>query len=223
MKKVAFKWYAIIEGCFLAALGLFFLQSSNLLVGGTAGIAAISNKALPLTMGTWFFLVNVPCFIVAVKQMGKEFTIKSALAIALVAVLTDTLNVLITIESIPVWLSSFIGGGLIGIGLLLLFRHNTSLGGVNILALFLEKKHGIHSGKVILATDMLVVLAALSFYPIEQIGYSMIGFFVLTSVIGRYHKKPPISQQQKPSAESQQTELSQVEQEQTKQGLETAS
>ncbi len=197
MKKIAFEWYAIIEGCFLAALGLFFLQSSNLLVGGTAGIAAISNKALTLTMGTWFFLVNVPFFIIALKQMGKAFTIKSFIGIFIVSVLTDTLNLLINIDSIPIWLASFIGGGLIGIGLLILFRHNTSLGGVNILALYIEKKHGIHSGKIILATDMLVVLLALKFYPLEQIAYSMIGFFVLTSVIGRYHKKAPISQQQK--------------------------
>lgn len=196
MKKIAFEWYAIIEGCFLAALGLFFLQSSDLLVGGTAGVAAISNKAFSLTLGTWFFLVNAPFFIIALKQMGKSFTIKSVLGILLVSILTDTLNLLINIDTIPIWLASFIGGGLIGIGLLILFRHNTSLGGVNILALYLEKKHGIHSGKVILATDMLVVLLALNFYPLEQIAYSMIGFFVLTSVIGRYHKKAPISQQQ---------------------------
>lgn len=196
MKKIAFEWYAIIEGCFLAALGLFFLQSSDLLVGGTAGIAAISNKAFTLTLGTWFFLVNAPFFIVALKQMGKSFTVKSMIGIALVSVLTDTLSLLITIDSIPIWLASFIGGGLIGIGLLILFRHNTSLGGVNILALYVEKKYGVHSGKVILATDMIVVLLALNFYPLEQIAYSMIGFFVLTSVIGRYHKKAPISQQQ---------------------------
>jgi len=200
MKKIAFEWYAIIEGCFLAALGLFFLQSSNLLVGGTAGIAALSNKAIPLTLGTWFFLVNAPFFIIALKQMGKSFTVKSMIGIVLVSLITDALALMINIETIPMWLASFIGGGLIGIGLLILFRHNTSLGGVNILALYIEKKYGIHSGKVILSTDMLVVILALQFYPIEQIAYSMIGFFVLTSVIGRYHKKAPISQQQpKPS------------------------
>lgn len=138
----------------------------------------------------------MPFFIVALKQMGKSFTVKSMIGILLVSILTDMLNLLINIDSIPIWLASFIGGGLIGIGLLILFRHNTSLGGVNILALYVEKKYGIHSGKVILATDMLVVLLALNFYPLEQIAYSMIGFFVLTSVIGRYHKKAPISQQQ---------------------------
>lgn len=195
MKKVAFEWYAIIEGCFLAALGLFFLQSSHLLVGGTAGLAAISNQVYTLSMGTWFFLINAPFFLIAFKQMGKSFTVKSAIGVGLVSLITDSLTLLINIDSIPVWLASFIGGGLIGIGLLILFKHNTSLGGVNILALYIEKHHGIHSGKIMLATDMLVVLCALFLYPIEQIAYSLIGFLVLTSVLGRYHKKAPISQQ----------------------------
>ena len=193
-KKVAFEWYAIVEGCFFAALGLFFLQSSNLLVGGTAGIAAISNQVFTLSMGTWFFLINAPFFIIAFKQMGKSFTVKSAIGVALVSVITDSLSLLINIDSIPMWLASFIGGGLIGIGLLILFKHNTSLGGMNILALYIEKHHGIHSGKIMLSTDMFVVAMALFLYPIEQIIYSLIGFFVLTSVIGRYHKKAPITQ-----------------------------
>ena len=193
-RKVAFEWYAIIEGCFLAALGLFFLQSSNLLVGGTAGLAAISNQVFTLSRGTWFFLINAPFFLIAFKQMGKSFTVKSAIGVAMVSVITDSLSLLINIDSIPVWLASFIGGGLIGIGLLILFRHNTSLGGVNILALYIEKHHGIHSGKIMLATDMCVVLLALFLYPTEQIIYSLIGFLVLTSVLGRYHKKAPITQ-----------------------------
>lgn len=201
MKKVAFEWYAILEGCFLTALGLFFLQSSDLLVGGTAGLAAISNKTWELSMGTWFFLLNAPFFALAIKQMGKMFTLKSVAGIALVSVLADVLTLVISIESIPMWLASFIGGGLIGAGLLLIFRNGASLGGVNILALYLEKQYGIHTGKVILAIDVLVVMLAFSVYPLEQIAYSTIGFLVLTSVIGRYHKKAPISQSQKPKKE----------------------
>ena len=196
MKKIAFEWYAILEGCFLAALGLFFLQSSSLLVGGTGGIAAISTKATSLSFGTWFFLINIPFFLIAFKQMGKSFTVKSIVGIFIVSALTDALGLLIDISTIPLWLAAFIGGGLIGIGLLILFRHNTSLGGVNILALYIERKYNIHSGKVILTVDMIVVALAFMFYPLEQIAYSILGFFVLTSVIGRYHKKAPITQQQ---------------------------
>lgn len=194
MKKLAFQWYAILEGCFLVALGIFFLQSSELLVSGTAGLSALVNRHFELTFGTWFFLINLPFFYLSIKQMGRTFTIRSFLCIGLVSLLSDALTILISIESIPTWLASFIGGGLIGVGLLLLFRHNTSLGGVNILALFLEKRFHIHSGKVILGIDCLVLLAALQSYPLEKVAYSLIGFVVLSSVLGRYHKKAPVEQ-----------------------------
>ncbi|MDU0113660.1 MAG: uncharacterized membrane-anchored protein YitT (DUF2179 family) [Psychrosphaera sp.] len=196
MKKIAFEWYAIIEGCFLVALGFFFLQSSQLLVGGTGGLAAISNHVYEISLGTWFFLINLPFFIIAYKQMGKSFTFKSIFAIALVSTLSDTLSSLIVIDTIPLWLAAFIGGGLMGIGLLLVFRHGASLGGVNILALYLEKHYGIHTGKVIFVIDMTVLTLAFQVYSAHQVLYSVVASLVLTSVIGRYHKKAPISQQQ---------------------------
>lgn len=196
MKKIAFEWYAIIEGCFLVALGFFFLQSSQLLVGGTGGLAAISNHVYEISLGTWFFLINLPFFIIAYKQMGKSFTFKSIFAIALVSTLSDTLSSLIVIDTIPLWLAAFIGGGLMGIGLLLVFRHGASLGGVNILALYLEKHYGIHTGKVIFVIDMTVLTLAFQVYSAHHVLYSVVASLVLTSVIGRYHKKAPISQQQ---------------------------
>lgn len=196
MKKIAFEWYAIIEGCFLVALGFFFLQSSNLLIGGTGGLAAITNSVYEISLGTWFFLINLPFFIIAIKQMGKSFTIKSIISIALVSVLSDALSSMMVISVIPLWLAALIGGGLIGIGLLLVFRNGASLGGVNILALYIEKYYGIHSGKVILVIDMLVLTLAFQVYSTEQVLYSVVASLVLSSVIGRYHKKAPISQSQ---------------------------
>lgn len=196
MKKIAFEWYAIIEGCFLVALGFFFLQSSNLLIGGTGGLAAITNNVYEISLGTWFFLINLPFFIIALKQMGKSFTFKSIISIALVSVLSDTLSSMIVIDVIPLWLAAIIAGGLMGIGLLLVFRNGASLGGVNILALYLEKHYGIHTGKVIFVIDMIILTIAFQVYSVEQVLYSVIASLVLTSVIGRYHKKAPISQLQ---------------------------
>jgi uncharacterized membrane-anchored protein YitT (DUF2179 family) len=196
MKKIAFEWYAIVEGCFLVALGFFFLQSSSLLIGGTGGLAAITNNLYEISLGTWFFLINLPFFIIALKQMGKSFTFKSIVAIGLVSILSDTLSSMIVIDVIPLWLAAIIAGGLMGIGLLLVFRNGASLGGVNILALYLEKHYGIHTGKVIFIIDMIILTLAFQVYSVEQVLYSVIASLVLTSVIGRYHKKAPISQLQ---------------------------
>ncbi|MFA0675850.1 YitT family protein, partial [Vibrio sp. 10N.222.51.A6] len=44
-------WVAILTGTFLVALGVFFLQSANLLTGGTTGLALLLSQFLPVTFG----------------------------------------------------------------------------------------------------------------------------------------------------------------------------
>ena len=195
MKKLALDWYAQVEGCFLVALGICFLSASGLLVGGTAGIAILVNTLLPVTFGFWFFLVNLPFFYLAIRQMGKSFAIRSLICIVLVSTLSDILSYCVAFKALPEALGAMIAGGLIGIGLILLFRYRASLGGVNILALYMEERFGIHSGKTILSTDLAVAISGLALFPLDKVIWSLLGFVVLSSVLGRYHKKAPIKQQ----------------------------
>lgn len=197
MRQRALQWYAQIEGCFLVALGVCFLSACGLLVGGTAGLAFIVHKTVPVSFGFWFFTINLPFFYLAIRQMGRDFSIRSLLCIIAVSVMSDLLSAYVSFSSLPPLLGAVIAGGLIGIGLILLFRYRSSLGGVNILGLFLEERYGIHSGKVLLASDVVVVACAITLYPLEKVTYSMLGFVVLSSVLGRYHKKSPIRQQEK--------------------------
>jgi uncharacterized membrane-anchored protein YitT (DUF2179 family) len=47
-----------------------------------------------------------------------------------------------------------------GIGLLVLFRHDASLGGFNILALHLQKRFGWRAGLVQLGLDLLLLMSS---------------------------------------------------------------
>lgn len=215
MKRLALQWYAQVEGCFLVSLGICFLSASGLLVGGTAGLAFIANKLLPVSFGFWFFTINLPFFYLAIRQMGRDFALRSLLCIVAVSLMSDLLSAYVSFANLPPLLGAVIAGGLIGIGLILLFRYRSSLGGVNILGLYMEERFGIHSGKVILASDVVVAASALALYPWDKVAYSLLGFVVLSSVLGRYHKKAPISQQQE---QSQGSELAEPEQRAEAQG-----
>ncbi|RCU51531.1 YitT family protein [Corallincola holothuriorum] len=202
LKKFGHEWFARLEGCFLVSLGICFLSAAGLLVSGTAGLSIVTNELLPVTFGFWFFVINLPFFALAIKQLGMAFAWRSLICIVCVSATSDLMIYLIRFEEIPPLMSALIGGGLIGIGLILLFRHGTSLGGVNILALYMEKRTGIHAGKVILMMDLIVVAAGLMLFPLVQVAYSAFSFVVLSSVLGRYHKKAPISQQAEEQAQS---------------------
>ena len=67
------------------------------------------------------------------------------------------------------------GGCLIGLGMLVLFRHRASLGGVNILVLYLQDRHGWRAGYVQLAIDGAIMLLALALLPLERVGLSVLG------------------------------------------------
>jgi uncharacterized membrane-anchored protein YitT (DUF2179 family) len=59
---------------------------------------------------------------------------------------------------------------MVGIGFVVLFRHKASLGGVNILALYLQDKSGIRAGKFQMVVDACIVTASLFLEPADARG-----------------------------------------------------
>ncbi|MBJ3909398.1 YitT family protein, partial [Salmonella enterica subsp. enterica serovar Agona] len=101
MEKHSLKeaWIAILTGTFLVAQGVFFLQSANLLTGGTTGLALLISQFTPFTFGVLYFLANSPFYLLAWKRFGRHFAINSAISGALVSIFADHLYLLISLES----------------------------------------------------------------------------------------------------------------------------
>lgn len=186
---VTHRWLSLFEGCLLVALGIHFLSASNLLISGTAGIGMILTQLSPLSFGQLFFILNIPFYGLAWRALGRAFSIRTFCCISMLAVLSELMRWLVHIEIQPIF-ASVLGGMLIGFGLILLFRHNASLGGLNILAVYLERRFHIHASKTTLVGDLLVLCLALFVLDLTQLGYSLIAFMTLCSVVGRYHQPP---------------------------------
>jgi uncharacterized membrane-anchored protein YitT (DUF2179 family) len=80
------------------------------------------------------------------------------------------------------------GGCLIGAGLLMLFRHRASLGGINVLVLVLQDRHGWRAGTVQMAIDCLIVLAAFALVEPRLIAISVLGAVALNLVVAVNHR-----------------------------------
>jgi uncharacterized membrane-anchored protein YitT (DUF2179 family) len=87
----------------------------------------------------------------------------------------------------PVY-AGVMGGFLIGAGLLMLFRHKASLGGINILVLYLQERRGWRAGKVQMAIDSLIVLAAFAIVEPWQVAVSVLGAVALNLVVAVNHR-----------------------------------
>lgn len=186
-------WLSILEGCLLAALGLHILNSAGFLISGTAGISFLILQFSDFTFGQIFFLLNIPFYVLAWQTLGWRFTVRTFLSVSLLSGLSELLRLYVQVEMNPILAATF-GGMLVGFGLIILFRHNSSLGGLNILAVYLERKFNIHASKTTLVADLLVIACAFSVLEISSLAFSFLAFLILSSIIGRYHKSPAASQ-----------------------------
>ncbi|TFH89795.1 YitT family protein [Vibrio ouci] len=181
-------WIAILTGTFLVAQGVFFLQSASLLTGGTTGLALLASQFVPLSFGVLYFAANCPFYLLAWKRFGSRFAFNSAISGALVSIFTDHLYLVISLDSINAVYCAVAGGLLMGLGMLILFRHRSSLGGFNVLCLFIQDKFGISVGKSQLAIDFVILVASFFFVSPEVIGLSILGAIALNLVLAMNHK-----------------------------------
>jgi uncharacterized membrane-anchored protein YitT (DUF2179 family) len=70
----------------------------------------------------------------------------------------------------------------------MLFRHNASLGGVNVLVLWLQQRHGWRAGAVQMAIDCAIVVAALAIVAPARVALSVLGAVALNFVVAINHR-----------------------------------
>lgn len=148
----------LFTGTLFAAFGVFLMQNAGLVPGGTVGLALVGHYTLGLDVGAALFLVNLPFYALAWLRMGRAFTLRSALAVSLLSLWSWGLPRLVEVQQLDGVVAAVLGGLLCGAGILFLFRHGASLGGFNVLALWLQERLGWPAGKVQMGLDAAVVL-----------------------------------------------------------------
>lgn len=172
----------------LIALGIAFFEQARLMTGGTTGLALFLVYRFELPFGAAFLLLNVPFFALGWLRLGRSFALRSGFAVALVSILSELQHAWISFGSLqPAW-AALTGGLLVGVGLLILFRHRCSLGGFNILVLWLQERYGWRAGWVQLALDVSILLLSLSTVDATTIALSLIGVTALNVTLALNHR-----------------------------------
>lgn len=176
---------SIIGGGF----GIWLLGTAGLITGGTAGLALLISHLTGQGFGLMFFLVNLPFYVFAWWKRGPVFTLKTFATVAAVSLLAGWLPNWLTISYIHPAIAAVLFGTIAGVGILGLFRHGSSLGGTNIMALIIQDRFGIRAGWVQLAWDMTLLAVAVFVLPMEQVLWSALGALILNVVIAMNHRR----------------------------------
>jgi len=166
----------IALGIVSAAMGLKgFLLSSNFIDGGVTGVSMLLAKVTAAPLSVWLPLVNVPFIAIGYRQMGRAFAVRSALAIAGLAVVLATVHFPdVTPDKL---LTAVFGGLFIGAGIGLAVRGGAVLDGTEIAALVISKRSAILKvGDLILVFNIALFLAAMSILGVEPALYSILTY-----------------------------------------------
>jgi uncharacterized membrane-anchored protein YitT (DUF2179 family) len=178
----------ILTGALVVALGILFVKSAGLLTGGAVGLSFLLHYATGANFGLALFLINLPFYWLALKRMGREFTLKTLATVATVSLLTEGLPRVVTIAAIDPFFAGLAGGLLMGVGMLILFRHRASLGGFNVLVLWLQERFGWRAGKLQMGLDVAILLGAALFVPPLLLAASILGAVLLNFALAVNHK-----------------------------------
>ncbi|MBM6549609.1 YitT family protein [Marinomonas ostreistagni] len=179
---------AIIAGTLMIALGVNFYTQVGLLTGGTAGLAFLFSYISQFTFGQVFFVINLPFYWLSIRRIGWDFTLKTFLAVFLVSAFSDITPMFLHLADINPFYATIVGSFLIGVGFVMLFRHNASLGGLNILARYLFQTRGVPIGKFMMTVDCLVVVLSIFIVDLSLIAMSIFGAVLLNFMLVMNHK-----------------------------------
>lgn len=182
-----------LQGIFVAsiqaALGIHLLRAAGLVTGGTAGGALIISYISGLSFGLVFFAVNIPFYAFAYFSRGVRFAMKSLFSVTLVSILAELVTPYLLIDYIHPGVAAVLFGISAGVGLLGLFRHQGSLGGVSIVAAILQDKFSFRAGWTQLIHDLVLFLIAAFILDLQLVAWSLLGALVLNLVIALNHRR----------------------------------
>jgi uncharacterized membrane-anchored protein YitT (DUF2179 family) len=169
-----------------------FLAPHHLLDGGIIGIALILHYYFEYPTGVCILVLSIPLFLYVWKYETKYFY-NSLNGLIVSSLLIDWLSPLRQYFDVPIFFSAILGGTLIGIGIGLMLRYETSTGGSDLIAQILAKWTSWNIGVLIFLIDSMVVLLGMDTIGLTSFMFSLVVISVVGITTSLIVATPPIS------------------------------
>ena len=194
MKKLIKKHWklvlALILGNFIYSFGVIaFIEPNGLITGGVTGISLFLHYIFTdVPVSLFALILNLLFFFLGWLTLGKKFAL-STLASTIINPFCFWLLEFFDYSFLSfsdLWLSLICGGALIGLGLGIVMREGSSTGGVDIVAILINRYFKfITIGVSISVLDIIILLVQLTMKPFEFVIYGVILALVYSFIIDK--------------------------------------
>jgi len=174
--------FLIILGVMSAGFGLRgFLLPNKFIDGGAVGISLLISALTKISLPILLIVINTPFIILGFRLIGKFFAIKTAIAIAMLALVVAFVPYpQITQDKL---LIAIFGGFFLGLGIWLAVRGGGVIDGTEVLAIGLSRRLGLTVGDIILVINIIIFSAAAYVLSIETALYSMLTYLSASKTV----------------------------------------
>lgn len=189
LKNITFKKCAItLLGSFILAFGLYHVHSiSGVTEGGVLGATLLLEHWTGISPALTGGIMNVLCYVLGWKLLGKEFIAYSALATVgfsgMYKICEQFPHLWPGLADIPL-VAALVGALFVGVGAGLCVRVGGAPSGDDALAMSISHATGWKIQWVYLLSDLIVLVMSLSYIPVRRIGYSLFTVLLSGQLIG---------------------------------------
>lgn len=169
-------------GVISAGFGLKgFLLPNAFIDGGVTGISMLVAKLAKIPLPILLVCINIPFLVLGLAQIGRNFTIKSIVAISGLALAISFIDYpIVTSDKLLV---AVFGGFFLGGGIGLAVRGGAVLDGTEVLAIYLSRKTGMTVGDVILVFNIFIFSVAAYLLSIETALYAILTYLSASKTV----------------------------------------
>jgi len=180
-------YFAITVGSAIMAIGIgVFLVDAKVVPGGVSGLAMAMHylSGGSISVGLLMWTLNIPLFLWGMKELGKEFGVRTFVGFSLNSFFIDLfrgdipgfeylkLQNSATVQDLyknDFLFMVLIGAVLVGFGLGIIFKFKGTTAGSDIVASIMHKRFGIKPGQSIMIIDFFVIALAGSIIELKDL------------------------------------------------------
>lgn len=188
------KVIVVIVGAFLVAVAMnIFLIPANVYSSGFSGIAQLVSSLLSsytpfrISTGILLFILNIPVTLLALKKVGKSFTVYSFLSVLLMSFFMQLIP--ITTVSSNILLNAVFGGVVSAIGIGITLKYGASTGGMDIIAMVMSRIKDKSVGTYLFILNGLIIVTAGYLFGAEKALFTLVTLYASTRVVDAIHTR----------------------------------
>ena len=187
-KSTAKDLFFITFGILLYSIGYCaYTLPEKLVMGGVAGASALIYYATNIPAGTSVLALNILMLVIAISALTKQFFWRTIIGVGIMSLMISILQPFFAAHPIMTpgedkFMHVLIAGFLGGAGLGIVFSHNGSTGGTDILTVLLNKYFRLSVGRAMQFVDCILIASTYFLFPsMETIIYGIV--FTITATI----------------------------------------